>query len=92
MVLNIEWIWRKRKDYASPEAATLSRLCLARDTDAHRVDRAPKERRAEEEPIVVRAQVCRVLLREGVGAVTRIGARMSLRPARPSISVCVCDV
>ena len=37
-------------------------------------------------------QMIRVPLREGVGAVTRISARMSLRPARPSISVCVCDV
>ena len=65
---------------------------VSREIPTHRVDRAPKERRAEEEPIVVRAQVCRVPLREGVGAVTRISARMSLRPARPSISVCVCDV
>ena len=37
-LLNIEWIWRKRKDYASPEAATLSRLCLAKDTDARDTD------------------------------------------------------
>ena len=75
-----------------PTREILTREISTREIPTHRVDRAPKERRAEEEPIVVRAQVCCVPLREGVGAVTRISARMSLRPARPSISVCVCDV
>ena len=72
--------------------AYVSREIPTREIPTRRVGRAPKERRAEEEPIVVRAQVGCVPLREGVGAVTRISARMSLRPARPSIIVCVCDV
>ena len=72
--------------------AYVSRKIPTREIPTRRVGRAPKERRAEEEPIVVRAQVGCVPLREGVGAVTRISARMSLRPARPSIIVCVCDV